>query len=96
MLSACDIAVVTLQDGMYGLGVPSKTYNILAAGRPILFFGPSNSEIELLVREKGVGYCQWPDKWDKHELAEMGVRARKLAIDEYSKEAILNKLLNAI
>lgn len=96
VLAACDIAVVTLQDGMYGLGVPSKTYNILASGRPVLFLGPTNSEIDLLVRETGIGYCGWPAKWDKDELAKMGARARQLAVDEYSKDAILNKFLNAI
>lgn len=96
VLSSCDIAVVTLQDGMYGLGVPSKTYNILASGRPVLFLGPTNSEIDLLVREKGIGYCSWPSKWDKSELAEMGARARQLAVDEYSKATILNKFVNAI
>ena len=96
VLSACDIAVVTLQEEMYGLGVPSKTYNILASGRPVLFLGPINSEIDLLVREKGIGYCYWPEKWDKKELAEMGARARKLAVDEYSKDAILNKFVTAI
>ena len=96
VLAACDIAVVTLQDGMYGLGVPSKTYNILASGRPVLFLGPANSEIDLLVREKGIGYCGWPSKWDKEKLAEMGARARQLAVDEYSKDAILCKFVNVI
>ena len=96
VLSACDIAIVTLQEGMYGLGVPSKTYNILASGRPIMFFGPEGSEIDLLVREKGVGYCGWPKTWNKQELANMGVKARKLAVSEYSKRVILNKFLNLI
>lgn len=96
VLSACHIALVTLQDGMYGLGVPSKTYNILASGRPILFFGPKNSEIDLLVREERIGYCGWPEKWDKDELVEMGERARELAIKEYSEETILNKFIKAI
>lgn len=96
VLAACDIAVVTLEDGMYGLGVPSKTYNILASGRPVLFLGPENSEIDLLVREKGLGYCGWPKKWDKEALAEMGARARKVAVEEYSEVTILNKFLNAI
>lgn len=96
VLSACHIALVTLQDGMYGLGVPSKTYNILASGRPILFFGPKNSEIDLLVREERIGYCGWPKKWDKDELVEMGERARELAIKEYSEETILNKFIKAI
>lgn len=96
VLAACHIALVTLQKGMYGLGVPSKTYNILASGRPILFFGPKNSEIDLLVREKRIGYCGWPEKWDKDELVEMGERARELAIKEYSEETILNKFIKAI
>lgn len=96
VLASCDIAVVTLQEGMYGLGVPSKTYNILASGRPILFLGPVNSEIDLLVREKKIGYCEWPKKWDKGELSAMGAQAREVAVKEYSKEKILNKLVNAI
>lgn len=96
ILSACDIAIVTLEENMYGLGVPSKTYNIMAAGRPILFFGPENSEIDLLVKEKSIGYCGWPLTWNKEELSELGVRARKIAVNEYSEQIILNKFLNAI
>lgn len=96
VLAACHIAVVTLQKGMYGLGVPSKTYNILASGRPILFFGPENSEIAQLVKEKHIGYCGWPKKWNIEELAEMGKRARDLAIKDYSKATIFNKFLKSI
>lgn len=96
VLSACHIAIVTLQDGMYGLGVPSKTYNILASGRPVLFLGPQNSEIDLLVKEKKIGYCGWPEKWDVDELKEMGERARKVAVQEYSEATILNKFVEAI
>ena len=39
ILNSCDLAVIALAKGMYGLGVPSKTYNILAAGKPILYMG---------------------------------------------------------
>lgn len=31
----CDISLVTLSDGMFGLGVPSKSYNIMAASKPM-------------------------------------------------------------
>ncbi len=96
VLAACHIAIVTLQEGMYGLGVPSKTYNILASGRPLIFLGPKDSEIDLLVREEGIGYCGWPEKWDKEELVEMGKKARALAERDYSEETILNKFINAI
>ncbi len=96
VLGACHAAIVTLADGMYGLGVPSKAYNIMAAGRPIIYFGPEDGEIGLMVRENRIGYLGWPEKWDLEELKEMGKRARALAESKYSKEAILTKFLDAI
>lgn len=96
VLAACHIAIVTLQEGMFGLGVPSKTYNILASGRPVLYFGPKDSEIDLLIRENGIGFCGWPEKWDLHKLTMMGTKARELAEREYSERTILNKFIAAI
>lgn len=96
VLAACHIAIVTLQEGMYGLGVPSKTYNILASGRPVLYFGPKDSEIDLLVRENGIGFCGWPEKWDMEVLEMMGKKARALAEREYSERIILDKFIAAI
>ncbi len=109
VLNSCDMALVTLSEGMFGLGVPSKTYNIMAAGKPILFIGEPQSEIGLLVKEKGIGYVFEPS--DRQgivdflrslspkrlsEMKEMGLRARKVAEDEYAKEIILNKFVRAI
>lgn len=96
VLAACHISLVTLQEGMYGLGVPSKTYNILASGRPILFFGPRNSEIYRLVKDKGIGYVEWPKVWNKEDLEEKGKKARTLAENEYSKSTILQKFIDSI
>ncbi|MDR8383048.1 glycosyltransferase family 4 protein, partial [Acinetobacter baumannii] len=33
-LNACDVALITLADGMLGLGVPSKSYFSMAADKP--------------------------------------------------------------
>lgn len=96
VLSACHIAIVTLQEEMYGLGVPSKTYNILASGRAIMYFGPKDSEIDLLVREAGIGYSGWPGHWNREELNAMGRKARELAVQKYSKQMILKKFIEAI
>lgn len=109
VLAACDIAVVSLQKGMYGLGVPSKTYNILAAGRPVLFIGEENSEIGLLVKEKQIGFVFNPDDEEglqafldrlspekRDILMEMGKRAREVAEQEYAKNVILNKFIEEI
>lgn len=96
VLGAAHVSVVTLSDGMYGLGVPSKTYNIMAAGRPIIYFGPENGEISLLIKEHGIGYIGWPEKWDIDELKDMGARARVLAETVYSKDAILKKFIKTL
>lgn len=109
VINSCDLALVTLTDGMYGLGVPSKTYNIMAAGKAILFIGDPNSEIGLLTKEKGIGYVFEPsDREDIinflsnlsakkcAEFKEMGQRARKVAEREYAKDVILNKFVEAI
>lgn len=109
VINSCDLALVTLTEGMYGLGVPSKTYNIMAAGKAILFIGESNSEIGLLVKEKGIGYVFEPSDREGivkfisslsaekcAEFKEMGQRARKVAEMEYAKDIILNKFVKAI
>ncbi len=96
VLGASNICLVTLNDCMYGLGTPSKTYNILAAGRPILYFGPQNSEIALLIKEHGIGYCGWPEQWDISVLREMGRKARAVGEKFYTKQIILNKFIEVI
>lgn len=96
VLGACHVSVVTLSEGMYGLGVPSKTYNIMAAGRPILYLGPEKGEIGLMVREHGIGYIGWPERWDLGELKSMGHRARVVAETYYNEQAILNKFIKAL
>lgn len=55
-LGFCDIAMVSLERGMLGLGVPSKTYFSLAAGKPILAIVDGESEIGMLIDEHPVGW----------------------------------------
>ena len=109
VINSCDMALVTLAEGMFGLGVPSKTYNIMAAGKALMFIGEPDSEIGLLVNEKKIGYVFKPD--DKKgivrflaslseerlpDIEEMGKRARVIAETEYAKEIILNKFVEAL
>ncbi len=96
ILSKCHISLVTLNDKMYGLGTPSKTYNILASGRPILYFGPQNSEIELLIKDHNIGYTSWPEYWDIETLHKMGKQARLIGERFYSEKSILNKFSETI
>ncbi len=98
VLGACDIALVILGPDMYGLGVPSKTYNILAAGKPVLFLGPKDSEIYRLVKSHDIGWAfDWSEadqlielinQWSIHDLRaieERGDNARRLAETAYTE-----------
>lgn len=104
ILSDCDIGLVSLTDGMFGLGVPSKAYNIMAAGKPILFVGDPASEIAMTVSENNLGFVfdirdeaglsDWLSKLsekDKVELESMGRNAQKVATLKYSQSIILSK-----
>ena len=106
VLNACDIALVSLNKNMYGRGVPSKTYNILAAGKSVLYIGPSNTEIGLMVEEEGVGFAFTNKEKEKiveflrtlkpEMLSGMGTKARMVAEQKYSEPIILEKFQNVI
>ena len=60
-LAACDVALITLEKGMIGLGVPSKAYFSMAADRPLLAVMDANSEIAIMIREHNIGWVCEPD-----------------------------------
>lgn len=97
-LNACDVALVSLVKKMWGVSMPSRTYNILAVGKPILALTEPDSELARVVEEEKVGWNVAPNEPEKlletirqiyagrEKLAEMGARARKSAIEKYSME----------
>src|SRR5690606_12472582 len=54
-LNACDVGMVALVPNMLGVAMPSRTYNILAAGKPILALCDDNSELARVIADDGVG-----------------------------------------
>lgn len=60
-LAACDVALITLEKGMVGLGVPSKAYFSMAADRPLIAVMESDAEIAIMVREHNIGWVCAPD-----------------------------------
>jgi colanic acid biosynthesis glycosyl transferase WcaI len=107
-LNACDIAIVTLVKKMWGVSMPSRTYNILAAGKPILALTEKNSEIAKVVDEDKVGWTVLPNEPDmllktifeiyenKEKFEEMGQNARRSALQKYSLGTALTKYKNAL
>jgi glycosyltransferase involved in cell wall biosynthesis len=101
-LNACHIGLVTLINGMSGLGVPSKTYNLMAAAKPILYFGDQNSEIDKYIKKFD---CGWSFSWANEveiinffknlslkylpKISEKGFKS-KFASENFQKDKVLN------
>src|SRR5215831_7676483 len=64
-LSSAHLHLVTLRDNMLGLCVPSKIYSIMAAGRPILYIGPEESEAASVIRDSRSGFVVRPGDWQR-------------------------------
>jgi len=100
-LAAADVAVIPFRDGMLGLSVPSRMYNVLAAGRPIIAAADPRSELAQVVSEERVGWVVPPDDPARLAVAireameqpslleEMGRRARACAELLYSRSAVI-------
>jgi len=96
-LNACDVAIISFVSGMAGVSVPSRMYNIMAAGKPIIAVADSWSELALVVQEEQIGWVVAPDATpdelakviieahsDPQRLTVMGERARHAAEARYS------------
>lgn len=61
VLAAADIHVVPLRAGLAKVSVPSKSYSVLSAGRPLLAAIDLGTEIPRLLQESGGGVAVAPD-----------------------------------
>lgn len=106
-LNCCDIGLVTLCDGMLGLGVPSKVYNIMSMSKPILYIGDSNSEIDNYIKSNEIG---WSFSWEEEKeilkflnsidntdnLNTLGVNARDFVLNNFTEKIVLNHYKNIL
>lgn len=76
-MTAGDLHLLTLRDGLGGLLVPSKIYGILAAGRPTLYVGPEGTEVAEILDRGGCGTRV--ANGDAEALAEAVLRYRREA-----------------
>ncbi len=63
-LNACDVGLVPLIEKMRGVAMPSRTYNILAAGKPVLALTEKGSEVARVIEDERVGWYVPPGKPD--------------------------------
>ena len=109
MLSACDVAVISLAEGMYGLSVPSKSYFNMAASKPLLLIADKRSEIARIIVENQIGWVVPPNnpealtkkldeiqKLPQKELLVLGENARKTAENLFSEKKMLSQYVSCI
>lgn len=99
-LNASDVSVVAFKRGMAGISVPSRLYNLMAAGKPILAVVDDDSEVADVIREAELGVAVPPEspqllaeqilalKHDPARRGRMAVNSRNEAVAKYSYEAI--------
>ena len=102
-LNACDISIISLLPGITGAAVPSRLYNIMAAGKPVVSVTGAESEVSRIVREENIGWVVPPDKpehlsravlealSDSERLEKMGARAYAAASTKYPRERIIEE-----
>lgn len=99
-LSAADLWVIPYRRHVAGVSIPSRLYNILAVGRPVVVTSEANSESEFVLSEDAIGWVVSPE--DPAELAhtireaaddrqatmKRGVRAASIA-EKYREDVAL-------
>lgn len=105
-LNACDISIVTLADGMLGLGVPSKAYYSMAADKPLFCIMHKESEIYTMVDENNMGWVVEPKNIQEvAQTLDQAVKEfnnnnfnspRKILIERYSDTKSIDKLISIV
>ena len=100
LLATGDVHAVPLRRGLAAVSVPSKTYSILAAGRPVVAAIDEGTEIPRLLAASGGGVAVAPDDPaaftaaatrlldDPAAAAAMGGRGREWVIAAASPPAV--------
>jgi len=90
-LSCGDIGVVTINEDTSSLSVPSKTFNLMATGTPLLCIAPRDSELNLLIEKHNNGVC-----FDKSHLNEMTDFILDIKNNQIEQEKMREASLSAV
>ena len=61
-LSAADVWIIPYRKNVAGVSVPSRFYNLLAIGRPVILVSEADAEAALTVTEHDVGWVVEPGR----------------------------------
>jgi colanic acid biosynthesis glycosyl transferase WcaI len=108
VLASADIHVVPLRSGLGSVSVPSKTYGILAAGRPIVASIDPDTEVPRILSASAAGVVVPPDNAvaftealsrlvsDREQMETMGHNGRQWVQAHVSPSAVAESYLQLI
>lgn len=88
VLNCADVFISTLQKGIEGLGVPSKTYAYMSVGKPLIAIMDENSEIGSMVTEYNLGGQFSSNEEDKISNFIINIKNDKERYDNLSNNVI--------
>jgi colanic acid biosynthesis glycosyl transferase WcaI len=103
VLAVADLCLVSLNPDSASYSLPSKIFNIMAAGKPILGLMPEQSDAARLIEEEGCGIVIPPDqieqivttikylKQNPDLLSKMGGNGRRLLETSFSRNFCIDR-----
>jgi glycosyltransferase involved in cell wall biosynthesis len=103
LLAASTVHVIAFVPGMLGLSVPSRMYNVMAAGRPIIAMADAETELAMTVIEEDIGWQVNPgdsdglvallDRIVTGDCQEKGTRARTVAERRFGYDKVITRFI---
>lgn len=87
VMAAGDLHVITIKKGLEGVVVPSKMYNIFAAGRPLLAVATQKAEVARWAEQCACGLAADPDDAEQVAKSVRSVLAAPERLEQMSREA---------
>jgi colanic acid biosynthesis glycosyl transferase WcaI len=108
VLAMCDVALISLREGIASESIPSKTFPILASARPILACIDPRNDLWGLVERVGCGVCVRPGDAggfadavtkladDKRLRTTMGNNGRKYIEEVHTKQRAVDAFIHIL
>ena len=108
VLNSADILMVTLQEGVEGISVPSKMYSYMASGKPVAGMISYKSDVGRLIEEADCGFRVEPgdiDRFckeirrlynDEKERKRLGKNALEAFLASYERKQVTRKFIDVL
>ena len=108
LIGVADVSLISFIPGMSGISVPSRMYNVLAAGCPIIGVTESDSELALTINDDKLGWVSIPNSaeslaklvvsvyQDKDSLPEFRQRCKATANGKFNRERSLDAYVQIV